>query len=172
MWREIIKANVDDKIILYVDNADEIFRRDFRASLNAFESATGLDPLPDGVQFENNLELKINYKSDAVATDLDFEFNFEIDGGIYLTTDGEIEDGPRRAFEQFRYDDSDLDEGILASFDKKEDFEFRVNFNNFYREGQQYVLKDGRMGLTLDASVTRFNATELRWIVEIVISRD
>ena len=60
----------------------------------------------------------------------------------------------------------------MASFDKKEDFEFRVNFNNFYREGQQYVLKDGRMGLTLDASVTRFNATELRWIVEIVISRD
>ena len=170
MWQEIIKANVDDKIILYVDNADEIFRRDFRASLNAFESATGLDPLLNTF-FENNLELKINYKSDAVATDLDFEFNFQIDGGIYLTTDGEIEDGPRRAFEQFR-DEGDLDEGILASFDKEEQFEFRINFNNFYREGQQYVLKDGKMGLTLDASVTKFNATELKWIVEIVISRD
>jgi hypothetical protein len=172
MWQEIIKANVDDRIILFVDNADEIFRRDFARKLNAFESATGLDPLPDSVQFENNLELKINYKSDAVATDLDFAFNFEIDGGIYLTTDGEIEDGPRRAFQQFRYDDSDLDEGILASFDKKEDFEFRVNFNNFYREGQQYVLKDGKMGLTLEASVTKFNSSEMRWIVEIVISRD
>jgi len=171
MWKEIIKANVDDKIILYVDNADEIFRRDFRASLNAFESATGLDPLPDSVQFENDLELKINYKSDASSTDLDFAFNFKIDGGIYLTTDGEIEDGPRRAFEQFR-EDYDLDEGILASFDKEDQFEFRVNFNNFYREGQQYVLKDGRMGLTLDASVTKFNSTELKWIVEIVISRD
>jgi|TARA_R100000479_G_scaffold175304_1_gene125991 hypothetical protein len=172
MWQEIIKANVDDRIILFVDNADEIFRRDFARKLNAFESATGLDPLPDSVQFENNLELKINYKSDAVATDLDFAFNFEIDGGIYLTTDGEIEDGPRRAFQQFRYDESDLDEGILASFDKEEHFEFRVNFNNFYREGQQYVLKDGKMGLTLEASVTKFNSSEMRWIVEIVISRD
>ena len=38
MWQEIIKANVDDKIILYVDNADEIFRRDFARQLNAFES--------------------------------------------------------------------------------------------------------------------------------------
>lgn len=172
MWREIIKANVDDKIILYVDNADEIFRRDFARQLNAFESSTGLDPLPDGVQFDNNLELKINYKSDAEATDFDFAFNFEIDGGIFLVSDGEIEDGPRRAFEQFRYDESDLDEGILASFDKKEDFEFRVNFNNFYREGQQYVLKDGKIGLSLDASVTGFNSAQLKWVVEIVISRD
>ena len=172
MWKEIIKANVDDRIDLFVDDAFGIFKRDFARQLNAFESATGLDPLPDNLQFENTLELKINYKSDAVATDLDFAFNFQIDGGIFITTDGEIEDGPRRAFEQFRYDDSDLDEGILASFDKEEYFEFRVNFNNFYREGQQYVLKDGKMGLTLDANVTRFNATELRWIVEIVISRD
>ena len=67
MWQEIIKANVDDRIDLFVDNAEEIFRRDFARQLNAFESATGLDPLPDNVQFENNLELKINYKSDAVA---------------------------------------------------------------------------------------------------------
>lgn len=172
MWQEIIKANVDDRIDLFVDNADEIFRRDFARQLNAFESATGLDPLPDSVQFENNLELKINYKSDAEATDFDFAFNFEIDGGIYITTDGEIEDGPRRAFQQYRYDDSDLDEGVFASFDKKENFEFRVNFNNFYREGQQYVLKDGKIGLTLDASVTRFNSSEMKWVVEIVISRD
>ena len=171
MWQEIIKANVDDRIDLFVDDAFGIFERDFARQLNAFESATGLDPLPDNVQFENNLELKINYKSDAVATDLDFAFNFQIDGGIYITTDGEIEDGPRWAFEQFR-DEGELDEGILASFDKEEHFEFRINFNNFYREGQQYVLKDGKMGLTLDANVTKFNASELKWIVEIVISRD
>jgi hypothetical protein len=65
-----------------------------------------------------------------------------------------------------------LEEGILASFDRENQFEFRVNFNNFYRVGQQYVLKDGKIGLTLDANVTKFNASELKWIVEIVISRD
>ena len=172
MWQGIIKANVDDKIDLFVDDAEGIFRRDFARQLNAFESTTGLDPLPDNIQFENTLELKINYKSDAVSTDFDFAFNFEIDGGIYITTDGEIEDGPRRAFQQFRYDDSDLDEGILASFDNEGQFEFRVNFSNFYREGQQYILKDGRIGLSLDANITKFNSTELKWIVEIVISRD
>jgi hypothetical protein len=171
MWQEIIKANVDDRIDLFVDDAFGIFRRDFARQLNAFESATGLDPLPDNLQFENTLELKIKYKSDAVSTDFDFAFNFEIDGGIYLTTDGEIEDGPRRAFEQFR-EEGDLEEGILASFDRENQFEFRVNFNNFYRVGQQYVLKDGKIGLTLDANVTKFNASELKWIVEIVISRD
>tara|TARA_R100000152_G_C6715333_1_gene142202 strand:+ start:252 stop:767 length:516 start_codon:yes stop_codon:yes gene_type:complete len=171
MWKEIIKANVDDKISIFVDGAEEIFKRDFGRSLDAFESQTGLDPFPDNLRFENDLELKIKYKTESVNTVLDFSFEFGIEGGIYLITDGEIEDGPRRAFEELR-DEYDLDDKILASFDKEDQFEFRVNFNNFYREGQQYILWDKEMLLNLEANITRFNSSELKWIVEIAISRD